>query len=55
MHKNINNYTDLPKLTLDKIEHFFKNYKSLENNKWVKTNGFRDNKFATNLYNKCLI
>ena len=32
----VQNYTDLPKITLEQIEHFFANYKALEPNKWVK-------------------
>ena len=32
----VNDYTDLPKITLDQIEHFFAHYKDLEPGKWVK-------------------
>ena len=35
-YENVQNYTDLPKITLDQIEHFFVHYKDLEPNKWVK-------------------
>ena len=35
-YAGVENYTDLPKITLDQIEHFFKHYKDLEPNKWVK-------------------
>ena len=51
-YKRINDINDIPKLTLDKIEHFFSNYKSLENNKWVKTDGFKNSKFAWDIYKK---
>ena len=32
----MNNYSDLPEITLNQIEHFFAHYKDLEPNKWVK-------------------
>jgi inorganic pyrophosphatase len=35
-YENINDYTDLPQITLQQIEHFFTHYKDLEPNKWVK-------------------
>ena len=38
--------TDLPKITLDQIEHFFSHYKDLEPNKWVKIKGWGDAKMA---------
>jgi inorganic pyrophosphatase len=39
---NIRNYTDLPRITLDQIQHFFEHYKDLEPGKWVKTAGWGD-------------
>ena len=35
-YDNINDYKDLPEITLQQIEHFFTHYKDLEPNKWVK-------------------
>ena len=35
----IANYTDLPKIMLDQIDHFFRHYKDLEKGKWVKIGG----------------
>ncbi len=35
-YENVNNYTDLPSITLEQIEHFFTHYKDLEAGKWVK-------------------
>lgn len=35
-YESIADYTDLPQITLEQIEHFFANYKALESNKWVK-------------------
>jgi inorganic pyrophosphatase len=33
---NVRNYSDLPEITLQQIEHFFEHYKDLEPGKWVK-------------------
>jgi inorganic pyrophosphatase len=35
-YDNIHNYTDLPEIALQQVEHFFANYKALEPGKWVK-------------------
>jgi inorganic pyrophosphatase len=35
----VTNYTDLPPITLDQIQHFFEHYKDLEPGKWVKMLG----------------
>jgi inorganic pyrophosphatase len=35
-YESVTNYTDLPKITLEQIEHFFTHYKDLEADKWVK-------------------
>jgi inorganic pyrophosphatase len=35
-YEGIQNYTDLPEITLKQIEHFFEHYKDLETTKWVK-------------------
>jgi inorganic pyrophosphatase len=35
-YEKVQNYTDLPEITLQQIEHFFTHYKDLEPNKWVK-------------------
>jgi len=35
-YENVQNYTDLPAITLEQIEHFFTHYKDLEKGKWVK-------------------
>ena len=36
------NYSDLPVITLEQIEHFFHHYKDLEPGKWVKINHWGD-------------
>jgi inorganic pyrophosphatase len=35
-YEAITNYTDLPEITLQQIQHFFEHYKDLEPGKWVK-------------------
>ncbi|HWG05728.1 MAG TPA: inorganic diphosphatase [Beijerinckiaceae bacterium] len=35
-YDGVENYTDLPDITLHQIEHFFQHYKDLEPGKWVK-------------------
>jgi inorganic pyrophosphatase len=35
-YARVNNFVDLPEITLKQIEHFFAHYKDLEPNKWVK-------------------
>jgi inorganic pyrophosphatase len=35
-YDNVKNYTDLPEITREQIEHFFSHYKDLEPGKWVK-------------------
>src|SRR5579859_8246886 len=39
---NVRNYTDLPRITLEQIQHFFEHYKDLEPGKWVKVLGWGD-------------
>ncbi len=35
-YDRVQNYTDLPEITIKQIEHFFEHYKDLEPGKWVK-------------------
>ena len=35
-YDNVKTYTDLPKISIEQIEHFFAHYKDLEPGKWVK-------------------
>ena len=35
-YERVRNYTDLPDITLQQIQHFFEHYKDLEPDKWVK-------------------
>jgi inorganic pyrophosphatase len=41
-YMNVHNYTDLPAITLEQIQHFFEHYKDLEPAKWVKVGGWGD-------------
>ena len=41
-YEKIFNYSDLPQITLDQIQHFFEHYKDLEPGKWVKIAGWLD-------------
>jgi inorganic pyrophosphatase len=41
-YDGVQNYTDLPEITLRQIEHFFGHYKDLESGKWVKILGWGD-------------
>jgi len=38
----VTNYSDVPTITLQQIEHFFEHYKDLENGKWVKIGDWGD-------------
>ena len=35
-YDKVRNYSDLPEITLQQIQHFFEHYKDLEPGKWVK-------------------
>jgi len=48
---NIKDLKDVRKDVLEKIEHFFNHYKDLSPGKFVKTDGFRDRKFAEKVVN----
>ena len=41
-HDNVEDYLDIRPILRDQIEHFFKHYKDLEKNKWVKLHGWGD-------------
>ena len=42
LYNKVENYSDLPELLIQQIEHFFENYKDLEQGKWVKVDGWAD-------------
>jgi inorganic pyrophosphatase len=41
-YEHVHNYTDLPKITLEQVQHFFAHYKDLEPGKWVRVLGWGD-------------
>ncbi len=41
-YENVINYTDLPDITVQQVEHFFGHYKDLEPGKWVKIDRWAD-------------
>jgi inorganic pyrophosphatase len=41
-YENIFEYSQLPEITLQQVEHFFEHYKDLEPGKWVKIGGWHD-------------
>jgi inorganic pyrophosphatase len=41
-YEHVMEYTQLPQITLDQIQHFFAHYKDLEPGKWVKIRGWGD-------------
>ncbi|WP_281646108.1 inorganic diphosphatase [Parendozoicomonas sp. Alg238-R29] len=42
IYSDVKEYTDLPPLLIQQIEHFFENYKDLEEGKWVKIDEWKD-------------
>ena len=39
---NVDNFSDLPEITVQQIQHFFEHYKDLEPGKWVKIGDWMD-------------
>jgi inorganic pyrophosphatase len=48
-YEHVFNYTDLPPITIEQVQHFFEHYKDLEPGKWVKMNGWGDAEEAKRL------
>jgi len=48
-YAHVSNYSDLPSITIQQIEHFFAHYKDLEPGKWVKVTGWGDAAHAAKL------
>ena len=53
-YSHVNNYTDLPEITLQQIEHFFSHYKDLEPGKWVKVIGWGEAAEARRLISEAI-
>lgn len=45
-YRNVKEITDLPQLLVNQIKHFFENYKTLEEGKWVKVENWADSNAA---------
>jgi inorganic pyrophosphatase len=41
-YEHVHNYTELPLITIEQVQHFFEHYKDLEPGKWVKMQGWGD-------------
>jgi inorganic pyrophosphatase len=54
IYDNMNDITDVPEHTLNKIKYFFQHYKDLEN-KNVKIGNFLSKEESIEIYNKCLL
>lgn len=48
-YNNIEEYSDLPEILLNQIQHFFEHYKDLEKGKWVKVTGWKGKEKAQEL------
>lgn len=53
-YANVMNYTDLPQITLEQIQHFFEHYKDLEPGKWAKIAGWGDAEEARRLIREAI-
>jgi inorganic pyrophosphatase len=53
-YAHVINYTDLPEITLQQMEHFFAHYKDLEPGKWVRVIGWGDAAEARRLINEAV-
>ncbi len=48
-YDKVRDYSDMPAITIEQIQHFFEHYKDLEPGKWVKTIGWGDHAEAQRL------
>lgn len=53
-YEKVESYKELPESLVNKIMHFFENYKGLEKGKWVKITGFEDAPKAKELINEAI-
>lgn len=53
-YKNVQNYTDMPEILIQRITHFFQHYKDLEEGKWVNVDGWKDADFAREIIVKAI-
>ncbi len=53
-YADVKEYTDLPKILLDQITHFFAHYKDLEVGKWVELEGWENAEHAADLIKQAI-
>ena len=53
-YKEVKQYSDLPKMLLNQISHFFAHYKDLESGKWVELEGWESAEQAAELIVKSI-
>jgi inorganic pyrophosphatase len=53
-YAHVVNYTDLPEITIQQIQHFFEHYKDLEPGKWVKMIEWGDAALARRLIDEAI-
>ena len=53
-YDKVMNYTDMPSIALEQIEHFFAHYKDLERDKWAKIDHWGDAEEARHLINDAI-
>lgn len=53
-YDKVQDYSDLPEITLKQIEHFFEHYKDLEPGKWVKIGGWQNVDVAKRLIREAI-
>jgi inorganic pyrophosphatase len=53
-YDHVENYSDLPNITMQQIEHFFEHYKDLEPGKWVKIGDWHDADRARDLIEEAI-
>ena len=54
LYENIQDVGDIPQLTKDQINHFFENYKKLEEGKWVKVDQWADKDTALKMITEAI-
>ncbi len=53
-YDDVETYTDLPKILLEQVQHFFEHYKDLEKGKWVKIIGWEGKERAIELLQEAI-
>ena len=53
-YADVNNYDDLPEITLQQVQHFFEHYKDLEPGKWVQIGDWMDANVTRSLISEAI-